>query len=189
VEEGVRRAWTAGPDGPAAGRKARYPLAGIDTARDPHAQGEQPQLGLRISDALARGPALPASAAAVSKVLHEAAYELEEVATQPHSDKPRFFERVTPKQLWQSDLFTFVLKRQNRRVYQNERDTFQVAVVQCTRQLQHELCTADQSLTDTCSALIHRRAVRHALVELGYLDITRRSIPQRLHIAKCARIT
>jgi transposase InsO family protein len=72
---------------------------------------------------------------------------------------------------------------------QIERDTFRSAVVQCTRQLQHELCTADQSLTDTCSALIHRRAVRQALVELGYLDITRRSIPQPLHIAKCARIT
>jgi transposase InsO family protein len=71
----------------------------------------------RISDALARGPALPASAAAVSKVLHEAGYELEEVATQPHPDKPRFFERASPNQLWQSDLFTFVLRRQNRRVY------------------------------------------------------------------------
>jgi transposase InsO family protein len=71
----------------------------------------------RISDALARGPALPASASAVSKVLHEAGYELEETPTQPHPDKPRFFERATPNQLWQSDLFTFVLKRQNRRVY------------------------------------------------------------------------
>jgi transposase InsO family protein len=69
----------------------------------------------RISDALARGPALPASAGAVSKVLHDAGYELEEVATQPHPDKPRFFERARPNQLWQSDLFTF--KRQNRRVY------------------------------------------------------------------------
>lgn len=71
----------------------------------------------RISDALARGPALPASAGAVSKVLHDAGYQLEEVATQPHPDKPRFFERAAPNQLWQSDLFTFVLKRQNRRVY------------------------------------------------------------------------
>jgi transposase InsO family protein len=71
----------------------------------------------RISDALLRGPALPASAGAVSRVLHEAGYELEEVATVPHPDRPRFFERATPQQLWQSDLFTFVLKRQNRRVY------------------------------------------------------------------------
>jgi len=29
----------------------------------------------------------------------------------------RTFERATPNQLWQTDLFTFVLKRQNRRVH------------------------------------------------------------------------
>jgi transposase InsO family protein len=71
----------------------------------------------RISDLLLRGPALPVSAAAVARVLHEAGYELEEVATRPHPDKVRRFERAQPNQLWQTDLFTFVLKRQNRRVY------------------------------------------------------------------------
>src|SRR5437867_2176018 len=71
----------------------------------------------RISDMLVRGPALPASASAVARVLHEAGYELEEVATRPHPDKVRHFERATPNQLWQTDLFTFMLKRQNRRVY------------------------------------------------------------------------
>jgi transposase InsO family protein len=71
----------------------------------------------RISDMLLRGPALPASAAAVARVLHEAGYQMEEVATSPHPDKPRQFERAVPNQLWQTDLFTFVLKRQNRRVY------------------------------------------------------------------------
>ncbi|MBA3298110.1 MAG: IS481 family transposase [Acidobacteria bacterium] len=71
----------------------------------------------RISDMLFRGPALPASPAAVSRVLHEAGYQLEEVATRPHPDKIRSFERARPNQLWQTDLFTFVLKRQNRRVY------------------------------------------------------------------------
>jgi transposase InsO family protein len=71
----------------------------------------------RISDMLARGPALPASASAVAQVLHEAGYELEEVATHPHPDKVRHFERAKPNQLWQTDLFTFILKRQNRRVY------------------------------------------------------------------------
>jgi len=71
----------------------------------------------RISDMLLRGPALPASAAAVARVLHEAGYQTEEVATHPHPDKQRQFERATPNQLWQTDLFTFVLKRQNRRVY------------------------------------------------------------------------
>jgi len=71
----------------------------------------------RISDMLLRGPALPASPAAVAKVLHEAGYEMQEVLTHPHPDKPRQFERATPNQLWQTDLFTFMLKRQNRRVY------------------------------------------------------------------------
>jgi transposase InsO family protein len=71
----------------------------------------------RISDMLVRGPALPASPAAVARVLHEAGYQLEEVPTTPHPDKVRSFERATPNQLWQTDLFTFVLKRQNRRVY------------------------------------------------------------------------
>jgi transposase InsO family protein len=71
----------------------------------------------RISDMLLRGPALPASAAAVARVLHEAGYQMEEVTTHPHPDKQRQFERAVPNQLWQTDLFTFVLKRQNRRVY------------------------------------------------------------------------
>jgi transposase InsO family protein len=71
----------------------------------------------RISDMLVRGPALPASPAAVARVLREAGYELSEEPTQPHPDKVRHFERARPNQLWQTDLFTFVMKRQNRRVY------------------------------------------------------------------------
>src|SRR5262245_10595771 len=71
----------------------------------------------RISDVLQRGPALPASPSAVARVLHEAGYELEEVPTRPHPDRIRSFERARANQLWQTDLFTFVLKRQGRRVY------------------------------------------------------------------------
>lgn len=72
----------------------------------------------RISDMLYRGPALPASPGAVLRVLHEAGYELEESPTRPHPEKQvRSFERSRPNQLWQSDLFTFLLKRQNRRLY------------------------------------------------------------------------
>jgi transposase InsO family protein len=71
----------------------------------------------KISDMLVRGPALPASASAVARVLHEAGYELEETPTRPHPDHVRSFERAQPNQLWQTDLFTFILKRQNRRVY------------------------------------------------------------------------
>lgn len=71
----------------------------------------------RISDMLMRGPALPASANAVARVLREAGYELVEQPTRPHPDHVRSFERAAPNQLWQTDLFTFVLKRQNRRIY------------------------------------------------------------------------
>jgi transposase InsO family protein len=71
----------------------------------------------RISDMLVRGPALPASPNAVARVLREAGYELVEQPTRPHPDHVRTFERAAPNQLWQTDLFTFVLKRQNRRVY------------------------------------------------------------------------
>jgi transposase InsO family protein len=79
---------------------------------------KNPQWGCqRISDMLLRGPALPASPSTVAKVLHEAGYQLEEVATRPHPDKVRSFERARPNQLWQTDLFTFILKRQNRRVF------------------------------------------------------------------------
>ena len=77
-----------------------------------------PEFGCqKISDLLLRGHALPASPAAVARVLHEAGYELEEVSTRPHPDHVRSFERAQPNQLWQTDLFSFVLKRQNRRVY------------------------------------------------------------------------
>jgi transposase InsO family protein len=71
----------------------------------------------RISDMLVRGPALAASPNAVARVLREAGYELQEQPTRPHPDHVRRFERAASNQLWQTDLFTFVLKRQNRRVY------------------------------------------------------------------------
>ena len=71
----------------------------------------------KISDMLVRGPALPASASAVAKVLHEAGYQMEESPSRPHPPRETRFERAKPNQLWQTDLFTFMLKRQNRRVY------------------------------------------------------------------------
>jgi len=71
----------------------------------------------RISDVLYRGPGLPASAKAVGRVLKDSGYVTEERETRPHPDRVRRFERARPNQLWQTDLFTFVLKRQNRRMY------------------------------------------------------------------------
>ena len=53
----------------------------------------------------------------MAKVLHEAGYAREEEPTKPHEPKVTSFERARPNQLWQTDLFSFMLKRQNRRVY------------------------------------------------------------------------
>src|SRR5262249_48525467 len=64
----------------------------------------------KLSDLLLRGPALPASAAAVARVLRDAGYALEEhAAHQPHEPPAHRFERAAANQLWQTDLFTFML--------------------------------------------------------------------------------
>jgi transposase InsO family protein len=71
----------------------------------------------RIHDMLMRSEGFMASASAVARVLREAGYESEARPTEPHPDKPREFERAKPNQLWQTDLFTFLLKREGRRLY------------------------------------------------------------------------
>lgn len=64
---------------------------------------DKPEWGCqRISDVLARGPGLGASAGAVARVLHEAGYELEEMPTYAHADRVRQFERAKPNELWQT---------------------------------------------------------------------------------------
>lgn len=77
-----------------------------------------PEWGInRISDSLLRGPGLAASTATVLRVLHEAGYEAGEERREPHAMEPKRFERALPQEMWQSDIFTFILKRQNRRVH------------------------------------------------------------------------
>ena len=71
----------------------------------------------RIADMLLRGPASPASPSAVARVLYEARYEPVEEPTRPHREKVPRCDRAPPNQLWQTDLFTLVLRRQNRRVH------------------------------------------------------------------------
>jgi transposase InsO family protein len=71
----------------------------------------------RLHDMLVRTEGLYASPGAILRVLREEGYEIERVETNPHPPKVQSFERARPNQLWQSDLFTFVLKRENRRVY------------------------------------------------------------------------
>jgi transposase InsO family protein len=71
----------------------------------------------RISDMLLRDPALSASPSAVLHFMKEQGYESVPEPTKVHAPVERRFERASPNQLWQTDLFTFLLKRQNRRVY------------------------------------------------------------------------
>jgi transposase InsO family protein len=79
---------------------------------------QHPEWGCeRIHDMLMRCEGYGASPGAIARVLKEAGYVVEEVATTPHEEVVRHFERSRPNQLWQSDLFTFLLKRDNRRVY------------------------------------------------------------------------
>jgi len=54
----------------------------------------------RISDMLARSQGLQASPGAVSRVIKESGYEVEEVKTTPHRPHKRRFERARPNQLW-----------------------------------------------------------------------------------------
>ncbi len=69
------------------------------------------------------------------------------------------------------------------------RDKFRAAVLQYELKLNQTACTTGDALSDTLIAAHHRRAVRQVLVEQGYLDITRRRIPQPLPSKKCAKIT
>jgi len=71
----------------------------------------------RLHDMLLRTQGLKASPGAIARVLTEAGYVVQEQRSRPHAVEPKRFERARPNQLWQTDIFTFVLKRQNRRVY------------------------------------------------------------------------
>ena len=83
-----------------------------------HMKRSHPEWGQdRIHDMLHRSPGLHASPSAIGRVLEESDYVVVEERTRPHPDKPRRFERARPNELWQTDIFTFMLKRQNRRVH------------------------------------------------------------------------
>ena len=71
----------------------------------------------RIHHMLIRSEGCSASPNAILRVLRESGYETIEEPTRPHAPVTRRFERSRPNQLWQTDLFTFLLKRENRRLY------------------------------------------------------------------------
>jgi transposase InsO family protein len=79
---------------------------------------EYPEAGTRrIRDLLARFEAIGVSETQVRKVLHEAGLMPAAPASREREEKPpRRFERARPNQMWQSDIFTFLL-RKHQRIY------------------------------------------------------------------------
>jgi transposase InsO family protein len=78
-----------------------------------------PEWGVdRIRDVLLRSQGYTASSGAIQRLLLHHGYEVAAVPTAPHPPKRvHRFERARPNQLWQTDLFTFLLPRDNRRLY------------------------------------------------------------------------
>jgi transposase InsO family protein len=63
----------------------------------------------RIADGLRRWFFLEASPETVRKTLHEADLMSERAKARRNLVRPRYFERATPNQMWQTDIFTFKL--------------------------------------------------------------------------------
>ena len=77
---------------------------------------EHPAFGVRrVAQWLQRSLFLPASPETVRRTLHQSAVPPPppQQKRRRNRSKPRFFERATPNQLWQSDIFTFQLNGQN----------------------------------------------------------------------------
>jgi len=97
------------------------PAARDNAAEDPRREAvlalkqANPEYGTRrIRDVLKRFEALPISETEVRRMLHEANL-LQAAAQLPRPEPgPRRFERAEPNQLWQSDIFTFLLRRYER---------------------------------------------------------------------------
>jgi transposase InsO family protein len=78
---------------------------------------EHPEWGTRrIRDVLARFSGLGVSETEVRRILHEEGLLEERAVEEPRPKPERRFERAEPNQLWQSDIFTFELRR-NQRLY------------------------------------------------------------------------
>ena len=75
----------------------------------------EPSAGVkRISQVLRRWFHLPASPETVRRTLHANGLLISKPVPAPRAPpKPRFFERTTPNQLWQTDIFTFRLGGKN----------------------------------------------------------------------------
>jgi len=94
-------------------RKRKVPLA--VQAKITEVKRSHPTFGIRrISQWLRRVLFLPASPETVRRTLHrEGLMPKTRKKPKRNPPKPRFFERSTPNQLWQSDIFTFRLGGKN----------------------------------------------------------------------------
>ena len=103
-EEGLR---TKAPGGP----RGRKKLPAAVTERILEIKKGEPSWGVkRIAQVLRRMFWLPGSAETVRGRLHEAGLMKERRAKgRRNLTRPRFFERATPNQMWQTDIFTFRL--------------------------------------------------------------------------------
>jgi len=100
-EMGLRREATPRP-----GRRLARPV--IDKILE--LKRGNPLFGVkRIADGLRRWFFLKASPETVRKTLHEADLMNERAKARRNLVRPRYFERATPNQMWQSDIFTFKL--------------------------------------------------------------------------------
>jgi transposase InsO family protein len=71
----------------------------------------------RLSDMLNRAEGFAVSPGAIQRVLEEEGYVVELPAPRRNEPPVRRFPEAKPNDLWQTDLFTFLLKRENRRVH------------------------------------------------------------------------
>jgi len=79
------------------------------------ARREHPEWGTRrIRDELRRGEGLGVSESEARRILHEEGLVAEKKRTPAREKPPRRFERAEPNQLWQSDIFTFLLRKHER---------------------------------------------------------------------------
>ena len=108
VEALMPRVTGPAPEAPSASRRVKQEA--VVELREEH-----PEYGTRrIRDLLARFEALGVSETQVRDILHEAGLIEERPATGPREHPPRRFERAEPNQLWQSDIFTFLLRKHER---------------------------------------------------------------------------
>jgi len=128
LDKWIRRYEAEGPKGletrrPAKGRRPHHPKRISNAVRDLIAKIrlENDSFGMtRIADQLERFHGVKVSASTIRNVLREQGIALQpspKRRPRPKSKPPRRFERARPGELWQSDITSYVLRRQGRRVY------------------------------------------------------------------------